>query len=180
MPLLNCLKHWMRKTHNDTDNSNLHRPHGDRPVLKVCNSCQEEKPESEFPVRADRSGRLRPYCNVCAAEGQRARYRHHRTSNPFGHRCTRARARASILGVPFDLTPEYLESIWTGECPVLKQPIEWGTDRNDELAAELDRFDPNKGYTQGNVCWLSRKANRIKNNTSVEILENLLDWMKNV
>ena len=148
--------------------------------MKTCNNCQEEKLESEFPARNDRSGRLRPYCRLCAADEQRARYTHHRTNNPFGHRCTRARTRARNLGVPFDLTSEYLESIWTGECPVLKQPIKWSTDRRDELAAELDRFDPAKGYTQGNVYWLSRKANRIKNNTSVEILENLLEWMKNV
>ena len=41
-------------------------------------------------------------------------------------------------------------------------------------------FDPELGYVKGKVHWLSRKANRIKNNTSVEILENLLEWMKNV
>ena len=54
------------------------------------------------------------------------------------------------------------------------------TDRSDEYAAELDRFNPDLGYVKGNVHWLSRKANRIKNNTSVEILENLLKWMRNV
>lgn len=147
---------------------------------KVCNSCQEQKPESEFPARNDRSGRLRPYCKPCANNAERARYVSHRLNNPFVHRCTRAKARAKSLGVPFDLTPDYLEGIWSGSCPILKETINMSTTRTDELAAELDRFDPSKGYTQGNVHWLSRKANRIKNNTDVEILENLLEWMKNV
>jgi hypothetical protein len=63
---------------------------------------------------------------------------------------------------------------------VLKTPIHLVTDREDEMAAELDRFVPEKGYVKGNVHWLSRKANRLKNNSSVEILEKLLEWMKNV
>ena len=54
------------------------------------------------------------------------------------------------------------------------------TDRLSEYAAELDRFSPELGYVKGNVHWLSRRANRIKNNTSVEVLESLLEWMKNV
>lgn len=146
----------------------------------ICRGCQQDKPTVEFPVRKDRSGRLRPYCTSCASNAQRSRYSSHRKNRPFLHRCTRARSRASGLGVPFDLTPEYLESIWTGVCPVLKQPINLVTDRVSEDAAELDRFSPELGYVKGNVHWLSRKANRIKNNTSVEILESLLEWMKNV
>jgi len=145
-----------------------------------CKSCNEDKEVSDFPVRNDRSGRLRPYCKVCANSIQKSRYAAHRKNNPFLHRCTRAKSRASGLGLPFDLTPEYLSSIWTGTCPVLNIPIELSTDREDELAVELDRFVPSLGYIQGNVTWLSRKANRIKNNVSEEELEKLLEWMKHV
>ena len=146
----------------------------------LCKSCGAEKEIDDFPVRNDRSGRLRPYCKTCSNSSQRARYVSHRKNNPFLHRCTRAKSRAKGLEVPFNLTPEYLESMWTGKCPVLKVDLNLVTDRSDEYAAELDRFNPELGYVKGNVHWLSRKANRIKNNTSVEILENLLEWMKNV
>ncbi len=146
----------------------------------LCQSCSREKEPKDFPIRKDRSDRLRPYCKDCANSIQKARYKSHRKNNPFLHRCTRAKSRAKGLGVPFDLTPEYLKEIWTGECPVLKVGIALVTDRSDEYVAELDRFNPELGYVKGNVHWLSRKANRIKNNTSVEILENLLEWMKNV
>lgn len=145
-----------------------------------CQNCEEDKPEEFFSLRKDSSNRRRPYCKDCAREEQKARYNFHRKNNPFLHRCTRAKSRASSLRLPFDLTPEYLESIWSGKCPVLGVDLNLVTDRLDEHAAELDRFVPSLGYTQGNVHWISRKANRIKNNTTVEILENLLRWMKNV
>lgn len=154
--------------------------HYSRSFGMLCRNCQQEKDETEFPVRNDRSGRLRPYCKVCANDIGRSRYKAHRANSPFRHRCTRAKSRAARLGVPFDLTPEFLESIWTGVCPVLGVKLDLISDRSEECAVELDRFDPDLGYTQGNVHWLSRKANRIKNNTTVEILESLLRWMKDV
>ncbi len=144
-----------------------------------CQSCEKEKDVTEFPIRKDNSNKPRPYCKECAKDIVKARYAFHRKSNPFLHRCTRAKSRAAGLKVPFDLTPEYLESIWTGYCPVLEVPLELATDRENELAAELDRFVPSLGYVQGNVNWLSRKANRVKNNVSIEELEKLLEWMKN-
>jgi hypothetical protein len=143
-----------------------------------CKACLKEQADEEFPMRNDSSNRRRPYCYACAAEAQKSRYKNHRLTQPFKLRCSRARARARALGVPFDLTPEYLESIWTGVCPIFGVPISWSTDRTDEAAAELDRFIPAKGYVQGNVSFLSRKANRIKNNVSLEEIEFLAKWMK--
>ncbi len=147
--------------------------------MKVCQGCEENLPTECFPLRKDiKKPTLRPYCHTCANKSQKARYTHHRKTNPFKHRCTRAKSRASYLDVPFDLTPEYLEEIWTGICPVLGVEIKLSTDRKDEYAAELDRFNPKFGYVQDNVNFLSRKANRLKNNASLEELENLCKWMK--
>ena len=82
------------------------------------------------------------------------------------------------MRVPFDLTAEYLASIWTGVCPVFGVAIYLGTDRADERAAELDRFTPELGYVEGNVAFLSRRANRLKNNTTTLELKQLLKWME--
>jgi len=144
----------------------------------ICKGCLHDKHEYSFALRKDNSNRRRPYCNECKNTIERVRYQVHRREQPFKLRCSRARSRAAQFKVPFDLTPEYLESIWTGECPVLKCKIEWETDRKNELAAELDRHVPHLGYVKGNVTFLSRKANRLKNNSSVEELTNLLEWMK--
>lgn len=146
--------------------------------MKTCQSCNQEKEEVDFPVRNDRSGRLRPYCKKCVANISKARYVHYRNTNPFLHKVTRARSRSQSLGVPFNLDVEYLESIWTGMCPVLHVPISLTSKREDEDSAELDRFVPELGYVKGNVNFLSRRANRLKNSASVKELENLVFWMK--
>lgn len=54
----------------------------------------------------------------------------------------------------------------------------YDTDRTDEFAAELDRFTPELGYVKGNVAFLSRRANRLKNNTTTHELRQLLNWME--
>lgn len=144
----------------------------------ICKSCNKDQELEYFPVRNDRSGRLRPYCYDCARNISKARYIKHRQTEPFKHKATRARSRAQYLKVPFDLDAEYLENIWTGICPVLQIPISLLEQRDNEFAAELDRFIPNKGYVKGNVHFLSRKANRLKNNVTTKELQQLLDWMK--
>lgn len=144
----------------------------------ICRGCSIDKDLEEYPVRNDRSGRLRPYCYSCVNVIARARYSSYRQTEPFKHKCTRAKARAQSLKVPFDLTPEYLESIWTGVCPVINTPISLLEQRDNEFAAELDRFIPSKGYIQGNVAFLSRRANRLKNNVTTKELQQLIDWMK--
>ena len=64
-------------------------------------------------------------------------------------------------------------------CPVLGVEISiTEKDRSDEFAAELDRFEPDKGYVKGNVTFLSRRANRLKNNVTAVELKQLLTWME--
>jgi hypothetical protein len=41
----------------------------------------------------------------------------------------------------------------------------------------LDRIDPNKGYIEGNVCFICHRANTIKNNLTLQEMELLLkNW----
>ena len=144
----------------------------------ICRGCLQDHPIEDFTQRKDRSGRYRPYCKTCRNDIVRARYNNHKRTSPFKLKCSRAKSRAQGIKVPFDLTPEYLESIWTGYCPVSGIELKWETDRSDEAAAELDRFDPTKGYVKGNVVFLSRRINRLKNNATSEELRKLLEWME--
>lgn len=147
--------------------------------MKTCQGCGVEQELSCFPLRKDRPNAIRPYCQECIKDAQRKRYEYHRQTKPFLHKCSRARSRAQYLKVPFNLTPEHLENIWTGVCPVLNVPISFTeTDRSDEFAAELDRFVPELGYVIGNVNFISRRVNRLKNSATVSELEKLIEWMK--
>lgn len=144
----------------------------------ICRGCEEEKEETEFRERKDRSGRRRPYCKDCCNNLARSRYSNYKRTSPFKYKCSRIKHSAKQRGLAFDLTPEYLESIWTGVCPVTNNPIVMDDDKYDDYAAELDRFLPDKGYVKGNVNFLSRKANRLKSSATMEDMKALLDWME--
>lgn len=144
---------------------------------KMCSVCGKPKDLSEFTQRSDRD-QSRTQCRACKNARSLAAYHTRKTLNYFEHKAARTRARASGLHVPCNVTPEYLAEIWTGWCPVLQVPINYGSPRSHEHAPELDRIVPSRGYVVGNVAWLSRKANRIKNNVDVKVLENLLSWLK--
>lgn len=147
--------------------------------MKKCQGCELEQPDENFPTRKDRSGRLRPYCYSCGNSISKARYKSHKKESPFKWKCTRAKSRAQSLKLAFDLTPEYLESIWTGICPVLKVELEWDTDRSNPNAAELDRILPEKGYVKGNVAFLSRRINKIKSDARYHEILSLGNWLGN-
>lgn len=65
-------------------------------------------------------------------------------------------------------------------CPVLGIPLVYGNEgvRKDN-SASIDRLDSSKGYVPGNVhvvCW---RANRIKNDSTIEELELIVSYLKN-
>lgn len=104
--------------------------------------------------------------------------------NPFEFRIQRTfwacKHRAKKANVPFSITRQDLIDMFPADnlCPVLKIPFVWGTKNNKELSPSLDRMIPELGYVKGNIKFISYKANRIKNDSTVEILENLIKYMK--
>jgi len=91
-----------------------------------------------------------------------------------------ARFRAKSAGVPFELTLEYVREIFPkdGKCPVFGIPMVWGDNSGRQSCPSLDRVDPTKGYTPGNVCFISQGANRLKNNATLEEMESIVAYMK--
>ena len=70
---------------------------------------------------------------------------------------TYARTRAKKLGVPFDLDVEFLiERFQVGACEVTGIPFvfsggDGGSKKVHPYSPSLDRIEPSKGYTKGNV-----------------------------
>ena len=60
-------------------------------------------------------------------------------------------------------------------CPVLGIPLDSSSGDN---VPSVDRFDPSKGYTPDNVNVISNRANSLKNNATVEEIEQLYNWVK--
>ena len=43
----------------------------------------------------------------------------------------------------------------------------------------LDRIDNSKGYVQGNVAWISFRANQAKSDTTAEEIRGLAEYIEN-
>ena len=103
-------------------------------------------------------------------------YKYERTIFERTHWSKRGLARKS--GYESDLTAEYLRSIYPEDlmCPVFGVEMEEGGD-NYDLRPQLDRINPNKGYMVGNVAWISGRANRLKNNGSIEEFQKIVLYL---
>ena len=95
-----------------------------------------------------------------------------------------AKRRAKRDNVPFSITGEYLLSIATDECPVFHTPFEWGISGLGQGNAKpngptLDRIEPNLGYVEGNVAFISSRANRLKDDGTMQEHYDIADWIWN-
>jgi len=86
-----------------------------------------------------------------------------------------AEKRAKQLNLEFNLTPE---DIFIPEiCPILECPLKFGTKNNYDYSPSLDRIDNTRGYIKGNVRVISKKANTMKSNAT---LEELVKFSRNI
>ena len=84
----------------------------------------------------------------------------------------RLRSSAKKRGIEFNLTSKDLDDIgFPMSCPVLGIPLKWyrGEPRDDSYS--FDRIDSSKGYVRDNIQIMSVKANRAKNNLTLEELK---------
>lgn len=66
---------------------------------------------------------------------------------------------------------------WPTHCPVLGIELDWFSDKTVENSPSIDRLDSNKGYVKGNVCIMSWRANRIKNDGTKEEHQLIVDFL---
>lgn len=143
--------------------------------IKVCKLCGLEKHLDSF--YKNRKG-VHSICKPCFVEKNKEYQAKYRANNRFAIRMRSCRARATDKGLNFDLTADYIEGIWTGFCPVFGTELFIKAKRGEAGHAQLDRINPERGYVKGNVEWLSERANRIKDDATIEDLERILKWLK--
>lgn len=145
---------------------------------KACTKCQEYRPLSDF-YKCSRNKDV-PYRSECKACYKIARLKRMK-DNYFSVFCSGKKQQSSQKNIPFNLTPEYLEDISVGDCPIFHIPIYYGSrvgQHNRDNQASLDRINPNEGYIIGNVQWISYRANRIKSDATIEELEMITNYLK--
>ena len=88
----------------------------------------------------------------------------------------RAKNRAKNKNLPFDIT---LEDIIIPEfCPILGIKLEKGNGIACDNSPSIDRINSDFGYTKDNIVVCSYRANRIKNDSSIQEIEMILKWYK--
>ena len=137
-----------------------------------CKRCGDQK-----VIYAKSGGYGQLSCPSCVLSDTKRSRKRNPVSHYFSTRTSTYRARAKRRGLECDLTREYLESIATKHCPVLGTRLIYGAERQSDNSASLDRIDNSKGYVEGNVVWLSDKANRMKNNATPNELRKFAKWV---
>jgi hypothetical protein len=142
--------------------------------MKVCKVCGVEKDLTEYTKYQHSADGLHVKCRPCLSELKAQDYK----DKWFVYQVRLKRAECKKKGLPFDLTPEYLESIWTTHCPVFGGEFVC-FDKGNDMSPALDRLKPSLGYIQGNVCYISARANRIKYDATPKELRQVLSFMEN-
>lgn len=98
---------------------------------------------------------------------------------PWALMCSVSKRVAKDKNLPHDLTPDYIKSLWPADnrCPVFgREFYKARRGESRDCSPSLDRIIPEKGYTKGNIVIVSLKANRMKNNGSLEELKLLYEF----
>ncbi|CAB4139149.1 hypothetical protein UFOVP343_46 [uncultured Caudovirales phage] len=141
--------------------------------MKTCKTCKEEFSFELFPKSKQSGDGLHAHCRKCWSVRKADDYK----KRWFVYQARLKKAECKKKGLPYDLTPAYLESIWTEECPVFGRPFV-RFDKTHSDGPALDRIIPSLGYVKGNVVYISSRANRIKYDATVEELRQVLKFVE--
>lgn len=86
--------------------------------------------------------------------------------------------RVKNKGLDLDVTADYLYDLFQqqqGVCAITGVPIHLGRSGQRTTTASPDRIDSSKGYVVGNVQWVHKTVNSMRNSMS---LEEFRDWCK--
>jgi hypothetical protein len=165
---------------------------------KQCLKCRKRFPATKdyFHKHPGRKDGLSERCKKCRSRKQRntqradpEKYRDKtlswRKRHPEQNFLILIRNRAKEQGTPFNLTLE--DIVIPSHCPYLGIPLVrpeergpgwWDNKANRDVAPSLDRIEPSKGYTKGNVEVISYRANRIKSDGTAEEHERIAARMR--
>jgi len=150
---------------------------------QYCGYCDQILPEGFFYKKSKNGsyGKKTSFCRSCVQQKSRKHYRNNSekilrrlNENPIKILLKNIKSRAKIKKIDFNLTEE--DIIIPNFCPVLN--IEIIPFDNSDNSPSVDRFDNNKGYIKGNCYIISKRANRLKSNGTIDEFKKIIDYMK--
>lgn len=89
-----------------------------------------------------------------------------------------ARRRAKNKNISFTITEKDIKI--PKLCPVLEIPIVLDSSGHIAGAPSIDRIDNNRGYEPGNILVVSRRANILKNDSTIDELSKIVEFYRNL
>lgn len=108
----------------------------------------------------------------------RERHLIRKSKNPLKYILAGARKRAQYKGQEFDITIDDL--VLPTHCPVFGTEMRVNAGKPGRDSFSIDRIDSSKGYIKGNVRIISKRANDLKSDMSIEECECILNDLKNI
>lgn len=148
--------------------------YGRRSFCKECEHAIQNSPEYRKRKREmEKQRRLNPEYVL----HRNAMDKKRRMKDPKHWLWVSAKNRAKNKGWEFTITEEDFDLPST--CPLLGIPMWKNSEEACSNSYSLDRIDSSKGYIPGNVWVISKRANAIKNNATLEELELLTKNLRN-
>jgi hypothetical protein len=173
-------------------------------MKKICSQCHSEKELSLFYKNSKSKDGFRNNCKTCqnltrdlwanknkdklekAVKIYRQRedikqkrvllQKKWREKNLHWELWYKAKQRGLEQDLPFDIEPS--DVIIPTHCPILGIELHIAKKNIGDSSPTIDKIFPEKGYVKNNIIVISAKANRIKNNSSVDELKKVYEWYK--
>lgn len=145
--------------------------YGRRSFCRECEKVVQNTPERKARRRELEKKRRQDPEYVKRSNLSDRNRRYTREESYKKHLLTVARSRARKYNLDFNIDLE--DVIIPKQCPLLEIPI-FRDGRHDDNSCSLDRINSRLGYIKGNVWVVSSRANRIKNDASLEELEMIV------
>lgn len=156
----------------------------------ICDYCGNIGTKRSYDYNNNIANKKKNFCSrICGARfaGKSANssgLNKQSTGRPSTEMCIflqKARRFKVTNGIDFDITIQYLDELWRkqeGKCIYtginLTIPKPWRGPTSFIYSASLDRIDSSKGYIQGNVQFVSKAINYMKNTMSDEDTKKLI------
>lgn len=136
-------------------------------VEKWCNFCKRMLPIEQFNKHVTYKDGHMHKCQECF----KAYWHANVESKRIQYLVNRLKSKCQKDAIPFDLTAD--DVIVPTHCPVLGIALEFGKSDGEKWrdnSPSVDRIVPALGYVKGNIIVVSYRANRIKNDATIEEL----------
>lgn len=142
-----------------------------------CKSCQKEKNKRYRELNKESLSALKHEWYNDNKDKILEQKKEGRNLDPRLNMLSTAKHRAKIKNLPFEITVD--DILIPDFCPILKIKLQRGEGKATNNSPSLDKIIPELGYVVGNIQVISKLANSMKTNASVDQLVMFSEWVLN-